>query len=82
MTTTPTTSSTPPASASNYSNQMAPDGTADAVVAEQIILTLLAALTPEQKLLVHAKLDAAGLSGEGMTRYHERRAAITAAGAA
>lgn len=83
----PTSSITPPALASNHPDQMALGGTTDAIFAEltkaeQIILVLLAVLTPEQKLVVHAQLDAANLSGGGMTRYHERCAAITAAGAA
>lgn len=50
--------------------------------AEQIILAMLNAMTSAQKSKVHARLDAAGVSGEGMTRHHERRAAIEAAEAA
>jgi hypothetical protein len=47
--------------------------------AEQIILAMLNAMTSPQKSKVHARLDAAGVSGEGMTRHHERRAVIDAA---
>ncbi|MET3134764.1 propanediol dehydratase large subunit [Oxalobacteraceae bacterium GrIS 1.11] len=50
--------------------------------AEHIIVAMLNAMTPAQKIKVHAQLDAADISGEGMTRYHERRAAIAAAVAA
>lgn len=50
--------------------------------AEQIIMTMLNAMTAEQKRAVHAQLDQASISGEGMTRYHERRAALKLAGAA
>jgi hypothetical protein len=45
---------------------------------EQIILAMLNAMTTAQKSKVHAKLEADGVSGEGMTRHHERRAAIVA----
>ncbi|MET3132887.1 transcriptional regulator with XRE-family HTH domain [Oxalobacteraceae bacterium GrIS 1.11] len=64
------------------SNTAAPSVLRELLMAELIIITMLNAMTPKQKLLVHDQLDAAGLSGEGMTRHHERRAAITAAGAA
>jgi hypothetical protein len=47
--------------------------------ADQIIIAMLNAMTSSQKSKVHNKLDAAGVSGEGMTRYHERHAAIDAA---
>jgi hypothetical protein len=47
--------------------------------AEQIILAMLNAMTSAQKSKVHARLDAAGVSGEGMTRHHERRAVLDAA---
>jgi hypothetical protein len=47
--------------------------------ADQIIITMLNAMTTAQKSKVHAKLEADGVSGEGMTRHHERRAAIVAA---
>ncbi|MDB4873336.1 MAG: hypothetical protein JWL97_4340 [Gemmatimonadales bacterium] len=49
--------------------------------AEQIILAMLNAMTSAQKSKVHARLDAAGVSGEGMTRHHERRAVLDAADA-
>lgn len=52
------------------------------VKAEQIILAMLNAMTLEQKTAVAAKLAADGVSEEGMTRYHERRAALAKAGAA
>ncbi len=44
--------------------------------AEKIILATLKHMATAQKFAVHAELDAAGVPGEGMTRYHERRAAI------
>jgi hypothetical protein len=47
--------------------------------ADAIIKAMLNALTLQQKTKVHAQLDAAGVSGEGMTRANERRAAIEAA---
>jgi hypothetical protein len=47
--------------------------------AETIIKAMLNALTVQQKAKVHAQLDAAGVSGESMTRVNERRAAIEAA---
>ena len=47
--------------------------------AGNIILAMLSAMTIRQKSKVHAKLEAAGISGEGMTRHHERHAAIDAA---
>jgi hypothetical protein len=40
---------------------------------------MLNAMTSAQKSKVHARLDAAGVSGEGMTRHHERRAVLDAA---
>lgn len=49
--------------------------------AEQIILAMLNVMTAAQKSKVHARLDAAGVSGEGMTRHHERHAVIEAVGA-
>lgn len=52
------------------------------LAAEVIICTMLTAMTSDQKLAIAAKLDALGVAGEGATRFHERRAAITAAGAA
>lgn len=50
--------------------------------AEKIILAMLNAMTPAQKTKVSAKLYAADISPDGMTRYHERRAALAKAGAA
>ncbi|WP_298407655.1 hypothetical protein [Janthinobacterium sp.] len=50
--------------------------------AEQIIQAMLNAMTAPQKRAVHESLATAGVSGEGMTRYHERRAALGLAGAA
>ncbi|MYN10297.1 hypothetical protein [Pseudoduganella aquatica] len=47
--------------------------------ADAIIKSMLNAMTTEQKTKVHAQLDAAGVSGEGMTRANERGATITAA---
>lgn len=49
--------------------------------AEQIIQAMLNAMTAPQKRAVHERLAAAGVSDEGMTRYHERRAALELAGA-
>jgi hypothetical protein len=49
--------------------------------AETIIKTMLGAMTVQQKIKVGAQLEAAGVAGEGMTRYHERRAVIEAANA-
>lgn len=51
------------------------------LLAELIINTLQNVLTDEQRLLVGAQLNAAGLQGNTPTRSAERRAAITAAGA-
>jgi len=50
--------------------------------AERIIQAMLKAMTAPQKRAVHEGLATAGVSGEGMTRYHERRAALGLAGAA
>lgn len=47
--------------------------------ADQIIKVMLNALTMEQKAQVGLTLEAAGLVSDGMTRHHERRAAIEAA---
>ncbi|WP_295990457.1 hypothetical protein [Rugamonas sp.] len=47
--------------------------------AEQIICVMLNAMTPAQKLKAHAQLYAVGVSGDGMTRYRERRETIQAA---
>jgi isopropylmalate/homocitrate/citramalate synthase len=40
---------------------------------------MLGVMTTDQKLAIATKLDELGVSGEGATRFHERRAAITAA---
>ncbi|MBJ7309932.1 hypothetical protein ACFOLJ_08260 [Rugamonas sp. CCM 8940] len=50
--------------------------------ANTIIKAMLNAMTLQQKAKVHEKLDAAGVSGEGMTRHHERAAVIEAAATA
>ena len=50
--------------------------------ADHIIKVMLNALTTQQQARVGAKLEAAGVAGEGMTRHHERAAAIAAAVAA
>ena len=47
--------------------------------ADHIIKVMLNALTTQQQARVGAKLEAAGVAGEGMTRHHERAAAIAAA---
>lgn len=48
--------------------------------AEIIIQAMLNAMTPDQKSTVAAQLDASGVSPDGMTRFHERRAALAAFG--
>ena len=60
----------------------APAALHELLLAELIINTLQNVLTDEQRLLVGAQLNAAGLQGSTPTRSAERRAAITAAGAA
>lgn len=50
--------------------------------ADHIIKVMLNALTTQQQARVGAKLEAAGVAGEGMTRHHERAAAMAAAVAA
>ncbi|MRW83038.1 hypothetical protein GJ698_02900 [Pseudoduganella sp. FT26W] len=49
--------------------------------ADRIIKVMLNVLTIDQKAQVGRKLEAAGLVSDGMTRHHERRAAIEAASA-
>jgi hypothetical protein len=44
--------------------------------AEQIILTMLKHMTTAQRLAAQVELDEAGISGDGMTRFHERRAVL------
>ena len=51
------------------------------LAAEAIIIVMLGVMTTDQKLAIAAKLDELGVSGEGATRFHERRAALIAAGA-
>jgi hypothetical protein len=48
--------------------------------AEAIIKAMLHVMTSEQKAAVATALETAGESNEGLTRYHERRAALTAFG--
>lgn len=60
----------------------APAALNELLLAELIINTLQNVLTDEQRLLVSAQLSSAGLQGSTPTRSVERRAAITAAGAA
>lgn len=48
--------------------------------AHEIILLALNELTPAAKLRFERKVIAAGLDGEGTTRYHERIAALARAG--
>jgi hypothetical protein len=50
--------------------------------ADTIIMVMLGAMTVQQKIKVGAQLEAADVAGEGVTRHHERRAAIDAANAA
>jgi hypothetical protein len=49
--------------------------------AEWIILVMLNLMTPRQKNAAAEQLAADGTSPDGMTRYHERRAALDSAGA-
>ena len=51
------------------------------LMAEAIIIVMLGVMTTDQKLTIATKLDELGVSGEGATRFHERRAALVAAGA-
>lgn len=48
--------------------------------AEIIIQAMLNVMTTEQQATVAAQLEASGLSPDGMTRFHERRAALAAFG--
>lgn len=52
------------------------------LAAEAIIIVMLGVMTTDQKLAIATKLDELGVSGAGATRFHERRAALVAAGAA
>lgn len=47
--------------------------------ADHIIKVMLNAMTAQQKAKVGAQLEADGVAGEGITRHHERAAAIEAA---
>lgn len=47
--------------------------------ADHIIKAMLNAMTDKQKATVSERLEAAGVTGEGMTRHHERLAAMEAA---
>ncbi|OEZ90699.1 helix-turn-helix domain-containing protein [Duganella phyllosphaerae] len=67
---------TPPASARPTSPILH-----ELLAAEVIICTMLGVMTTDQKLAMAAKLDELGVAGEGATRFHERRAALVAAGA-
>lgn len=49
------------------------------LAAEAIIIVMLGVMTTDQKLAIATKLEELGVAGEGATRFHERRAAITAA---
>lgn len=62
-----------------HERHMAPTLLVELQKADQIILAMLNAMTTAQKSKVHAQLEADGVSGEGMTRHHERRAVIVAA---
>lgn len=50
--------------------------------ADHIIKTMLNTMTVHQQARVGAKLEADGVAGEGMTRHHERAAALAAAASA
>lgn len=47
--------------------------------ADHIIKAMLNAMTAQQQARVGAQLEAAGVAGDGITRHHERAAAIAAA---
>jgi hypothetical protein len=54
---------------------------AELLHAEKIILSMLPMLSSQQKGVLGEKLDRQGVIGDGgITRYHERRAALVAAG--
>jgi hypothetical protein len=50
--------------------------------ADRIINVMLNAMTLEQKSKCAEQLEREGVSPDGMTRAHERKAVLTAAGAA
>jgi hypothetical protein len=47
--------------------------------AEKIILAMLKHMTVAQKRAAGIEIEEAGIAGEGMTRYHERRAVLASA---
>lgn len=47
--------------------------------AEKIILAMLKHMTTAQKRAAQLEIEDAGAAGDGMTRYHERRAVLMAA---
>ena len=49
--------------------------------ADRIILVMLNVMTLEQKMRCATQLEAEGVSPDGMTRHHERAAAIASASA-
>ena len=51
-------------------------------MADRIINVMLNAMTSEQKSKCATQLEREGISPDGMTRAHERAAALAAAGAA
>jgi hypothetical protein len=59
------------------------DATAkELLYAHRIIGVMLGAMTIDQKVACAKQLEAEGVSPDGMTRYHERLAALKSAGAA
>ncbi|MDB5911195.1 MAG: hypothetical protein JWP34_5312 [Massilia sp.] len=66
-------------SAAIHANHKMPALLVELQHADHIIIAMLNAMTTAQKSKVHAQLETAGVSGEGMTRHHERRAVIVAA---
>jgi hypothetical protein len=58
----------------------APQLLAELKLADRIISAMLNALTIQQKSKIHAQLEAAGVTGAGMTRANERLAVIEVAG--
>lgn len=65
--------------AAHHTAAHAPALLAELKLADRIIGAMLNAMTTQQKAKVHQQLDAAGVSGEGMTRANERLAVIEAA---
>lgn len=59
------------------------DATAkELLYAHRIIGVMLNFMTTDQKVVCAKQLEADGISPDGMTRYHERLAALKSAGAA